>query len=198
MRPKNSGGLIALLLATALVVLIAWVQLAGLAIADLLVRLRDFGVRLSLGATRRQLLVSSALWHGAAAACVGESHPRCSTRCHPADVLPAGRTPRAVRVDRLAICGVSACTRRRRVWCSGLLATVGAAVASSGSSKGRVESVALTASRGRRVLLVTQVAGTPRDFSATVCRMRCATTTGLRQRRRHLRATSSRNCPARF
>ena len=71
MQPKGSERVMVLLFAAGLLVLIAWVQLAGLTVAELLTRMRDFGVQLSLGATPLRLFASSLSWHAATAASVG-------------------------------------------------------------------------------------------------------------------------------
>ena len=71
MVPAGTDGIVGLLLAAGLVVLIAWVQLAGLTVADQLERMRDLGLRLTLGATPSQIVATSLGWHGLTAASVG-------------------------------------------------------------------------------------------------------------------------------
>lgn len=60
-RPKGTAALAVLLAATALLLLVAWSQVAGLLLARHTARLREIGVRLALGATRSALLRQFAL-----------------------------------------------------------------------------------------------------------------------------------------
>ena len=60
-RPKGAVALAVLLAATALLLLVAWSQVAGLLLARHTARLREIGVRLALGATRTALLRQFAL-----------------------------------------------------------------------------------------------------------------------------------------
>jgi putative ABC transport system permease protein len=69
-RPDGATALAVLLAATALLLLVAWSQVAGLLLARHTARLREIGVRLALGATRTALLRQFAL-EGAMVVLVG-------------------------------------------------------------------------------------------------------------------------------
>jgi predicted permease len=63
-RPRGAAALAVLLAATALLLLVAWVQVAGLWLSRMADRTREIGVRLALGAGRSSLLRQFALESG--------------------------------------------------------------------------------------------------------------------------------------
>lgn len=162
-RPGGEGALLLLFGAATLLLLVAWIQVAGLTLSGAVTRLSEFGSRLALGATRarlfRQTLVENGLLAGAALALASLALP-------PLHTLLVARLPPAV------VHGQDVAMDYRVFVFAGALSFAGLVLLSAFSSAvlrratplalltGRLSDAPIGAGRIRRLLLMAQVAAT--------------------------------------